>query len=83
MNLTEATMLARQGKLVENKIEKPNKVRKVKKEESIAVANDDVVVNVDDNKTEVITDEETVIIIGHAAAYGGTGTRGYRDIARR
>ena len=29
MNLTEATMLALQGKLVENKIEKPNKVRKV------------------------------------------------------
>ena len=62
MNLTEATILALQGKLVENKIERPRKVSKLKREESIAIANDDVVVDVNNNVTKVITSNEVVTV---------------------
>lgn len=62
MNLTEATMLALQGKLVENKASKrPKKV--AKKVESIDVnVDDNTTVSVDTTTTVVETQDATIII---------------------
>lgn len=54
MNLTEATILALQGKLL--------KEEKEVKKEAIDIISNDTVVSVDDDKTEVITDEAVVTI---------------------
>lgn len=54
MNLTEATILALQGKLL--------KEEKEVKKEAIDIISNDTVVSVDDDKTEVITDEEVVTV---------------------
>ena len=60
MNLTEATILALQGKLLKEntKIEDSKSI----KTESVEVATDDTIVNVGDEKTEIITDEETITV---------------------
>ena len=51
MNLTEATIMALQGKLVENKIERPKRAKRAKRE-SVAVATDEVVVSVENEETK-------------------------------
>lgn len=67
ISLLEATKLALQGKLEEScEIEKPQKLSKNNKkdlEESIAIANDDTVVSIDDKKTEIIMGDETVTVV--------------------
>lgn len=64
MNLTEATILALQGKLVEEKqLPKKRRIaRDERKDESVAISNEDMVVNVEPNKTEIVTAEETVTV---------------------